>query len=178
MLQKRTSRWLVTDASLRRGFGAAALRWVVLLSIGAFMLLPLAAMLEFSTRGIRGARSLRAWTAIGANADLLAAIWVSLELAALTVVAMLVLLVPTMVWVQLRLPGLSRLLEFVCLLPLTIPAIVLVVARSVYGWVSYLLGDPPNTSRSSMSCSYCRSPTARSRRARGDRSRDPRRGRP
>ena len=136
----------VTDAPPRRGFGAAALRWAVLLSIGAFMLLPLAAMLEFSTRGIRGARSLRAWTAIGANADLLAAIWVSLELAALTVVAMLVLLVPTMVWVQLRLPGLSRLLEFVCLLPLTIPAIVLVVGLApVYGWVSYLLGESPNT---------------------------------
>ena len=73
---------------------------------------------------------------IGGDPDLLAAIWVSLELAALTVVAMLVLLVPTMVWVQLRLPGLSRLVEFVCLLPLTIPAIVLVVglAPVYHGW--------------------------------------------
>jgi putative spermidine/putrescine transport system permease protein len=51
-----------------------------------------------------------------------------------------------MVWVQLRLPGLSRLVEFVCLLPLTIPAIVLVVGLApVYQWVSYLLGESPNT---------------------------------
>ena len=85
--------------------GAGALRWAVLLSIGAFMLLPLAAMLEFSTRGIGGGRSLEPWLAIGANPDLLAAIWVSLKLAALTVVGMLVLLLPTMVWVQLRRAG-------------------------------------------------------------------------
>jgi putative spermidine/putrescine transport system permease protein len=129
-----------------RGTGARALRWAVLLVVGVFMLLPLAAMLEFSTRGIGGTRSLGPWLAIGANPDLLAAIWVSLKLAVLTVVGMLVLLLPTMVWVQLRLPGLMRLLEFICLLPLTIPAIVLVVGLApVYRGVSYLLGESPNT---------------------------------
>jgi putative spermidine/putrescine transport system permease protein len=136
----------VSGGAPQRGFAGVALRWAVLLSIGTFMLLPLVAMLEFSTRGIGGARSLDAWLAIGANPDLLAAIWVSLKLAALTVVTMLVLLVPTMVWVQLRVPGLLRLVEFVCLLPLTIPAIVLVVGLApVYQWVSYLFGESPNT---------------------------------
>lgn len=129
----------------RAGHGARALRWLVLLAIGAYMLLPLVAMLEFSTRGIGGARTLDPWIAIGTNEDLLAAIWVSLKLAALTVVGMLVLMVPTMVWVQLRLPGLRRLVEFVCLLPLTIPAIVLVVGLApVYRWVSFLFGESPN----------------------------------
>jgi putative spermidine/putrescine transport system permease protein len=129
-----------------RGLGRTALRWAVLISIGAFMLLPLVAMLEFSTRGVGGARSLHAWLAIGANPDLLAAIWVSLELAVLTVLGMLVLLVPTMVWVQLRVPGLLRPVEFVCLLPLTIPAIVLVVGLApVYQWVTYVFGESPNT---------------------------------
>jgi putative spermidine/putrescine transport system permease protein len=136
----------VSGGAPQRGFAGVALRWAVLLSIGTFMLLPLVAMLEFSTRGIGGARSLDAWLAIGANPDLLAAIWASLKLAALTVVTMLVLLVPTMVWVQLRVPGLLRLVEFVCLLPLTIPAIVLVVGLApVYQWVSYLFGESPNT---------------------------------
>jgi putative spermidine/putrescine transport system permease protein len=130
----------------RRGFGAIAARWAVLLIVGTFMLLPLLAMLEFSTRGIGGGRSLEPWLAIGTNPDLLAAIWVSLKLAVLTVVTMLVLLLPTMVWVQLRVPELSRLVEFVCLLPLTIPAIVLVVGLApVYQWVTYLLGESPNT---------------------------------
>ena len=50
---------------------------------------------------------------------------------------MLVLLVPTMVWVRLRLPRLRRVVEFICLLPLTIPAIVLVVGLApVYAWVA------------------------------------------
>jgi putative spermidine/putrescine transport system permease protein len=136
----------VSGAAARRGLATGALRWAVLLSVGVFMLLPLVAMLEFSTRGIGGARSPEPWLAIGANPDLLAAIWVSLKLAALTVVAMLVLLVPTMVWVQLRVPGVQRLVEFVCLLPLTIPAIVLVVGLApVYRGVSYLFGESPNT---------------------------------
>lgn len=120
----------------------AVLRQVVLLVVGAYLLLPLLAMLEFSTRGIGGARSLDAWIGIGANPDLIDAIIVSLQLAALTAVAMLVLLVPTMVWVQLRLPRLQRVVEFICLLPLTIPAIVLVVGLApVYGVVTRLLGE-------------------------------------
>jgi putative spermidine/putrescine transport system permease protein len=130
----------------RRAFGAGLLRWAILLAIGVYMLLPLFAMLEFSTRGIGGERSIAPWLAIGANEDLLRAIRISVELAVLTVVLMLVLLVPTMVWVQLRLPKLLRVVEFVCLLPLTIPAIVLVVGLApVYRWVWGLLGESPNT---------------------------------
>ena len=74
------------------------------------------------------------------------AITLSLELAGLTVLLMLVLLVPTMVWVQLRVPALRRAVEFVCLLPLTIPAIVLVVGLApVYSWIAYLFGKSPLT---------------------------------
>lgn len=130
----------------RRSSGAGVLRWTILLAIAAYMLLPLVAMLEFSTRGIGGGRSIAPWLAIGDNDDLLQAIRISVELAVLTVVLMLVLLVPTMVWVQLRLPKLSRVVEFVCLLPLTIPAIVLVVGLApVYRGVWGLLGESPNT---------------------------------
>ena len=66
----------------------------------------------------------------------------SLLLAVLTVVAMLVVLVPTMIWVRLRTPWAKGLVEFLCLLPLTIPALVIVVGlRNVYLWVTYLLGE-------------------------------------
>ena len=55
---------------------------------------------------------------------------------------MLVILVPTMIWVRLRTPWAKGLVEFLCLLPLTIPALVIVVGlRNVYLWVTYLLGE-------------------------------------
>ena len=82
------------------------------------------------------------WTRIGDYTQLVDGIVTSLELAALTVVLMLVLLVPTAVWVQLRLPRLRRVIEFLCILPLAIPAIVLVVGIApIYAWVTYFLGD-------------------------------------
>jgi putative spermidine/putrescine transport system permease protein len=121
-------------------------RWSVLGVLGVYLLLPLVAMVEFSTRGAGNDRTLAAWRAIGTDQDLVAAILASVELALLTVVGMLVLLVPTMTWVHLRVPRVRRLVEFVCLLPLTIPAIVLVVGIApIYAWVTYLLGDSPLT---------------------------------
>lgn len=126
----------------RIGRGEVVLRRIVLIAVGAYLLLPLLAMLEFSTRGPRGTRSLTAWARIGSNPDLVEAIVVQLELAVLTVALALVLLLPTMVLVQLRLPWLRRPLEFLCLLPLTIPAIVLVVGLApVYAGVTRLLGE-------------------------------------
>jgi putative spermidine/putrescine transport system permease protein len=114
-------------------------RAAVFLVIGAFFLVPIGAMLEFSTRGrgITDPRNLDAWKAIPQTPDLTDAIVVSLQLAAITAVGMLVLLLPTMVWVRLRFPGLNRALEFICLIPLTVPAIALVVGMvPVYRWTN------------------------------------------
>ena len=119
-------------------------RVVVLILAGAFFLIPIAAMFEFSTRGVgeNSPRSLSAWLTIAQYPDLVAAITASLQLAVITSAAMLLLLVPTMIWVRLRLPRLSRVIEFLCLLPLTIPAIVLVAGLAPeYRWLSFNLSD-------------------------------------
>ncbi len=102
-------------------------RWAILLLIGGYLLLPLVAMVEFSTRGDFGARTLDAWIAITEDPNLVEAIITTLAIAALTVVGMLLLLVPTITWTYLRVPRLKRPIEFLCLLPIAIPAIVLVV---------------------------------------------------
>lgn len=125
---------------------AVVVRRLVLLVLGAFFLVPLLAMAEFSTRGAGGSRSLESWTAIGSDPDLVEAILASVQLAMTSSVLVLVLLVPTMTWIRLRLPVLRRLVEFLCLLPITIPAIVLVVGMApLYAWVDYFLGDSPWT---------------------------------
>jgi putative spermidine/putrescine transport system permease protein len=118
-------------------------RVVVFLVLGAFFLVPIGAMFEFSTRGNGNApRTLGAWLTIAQYPELVAAILASLALAVLTSVGMLLLLVPTMIWVQLRLPGLSRAVESLCLLPLTIPAIVLVAGLAPeYRWLSFNFSD-------------------------------------
>ena len=108
-------------------------RYVAFTVFGLFFLLPLLAMLRFSLEGSTlGTWSLSAWKQIASYQNtgippLVSAIEVTLELAIITSVVTLVLLVPTMIWIRLRLPWLERTVEFLCTLPLTIPAIVLAV---------------------------------------------------
>ncbi len=119
-------------------------RSVVLVVLGIFFLVPVGAMIEFSTRGvgINAPRTLSSFTGILAYPDLTGAMWASLELAIITSVAMLVLLLPTMVWVRLRVPRMVRVVEILCLAPLTIPAVVLVVGLApLYQWININLSD-------------------------------------
>jgi putative spermidine/putrescine transport system permease protein len=111
----------------RRTRGRTIARWTSFVLIGGYLLLPLIAMLDFSTRAPGGRRTLDPWLAIGQDEDLIESIIISLQIAALTVVGVLLLLVPTMTWAYLRVPRMKRPIEFLCLLPLAIPAIVLVV---------------------------------------------------
>jgi putative spermidine/putrescine transport system permease protein len=117
-------------------------RWAVLLAFAAFFFLPLWSLLDFSTRDfVNDARTWDHWRALADSTEMREAIITSLELAVLTVVLMLVLLLPTMIWVRLRVPGANRLVEFLCLLPLTVPPLVIVVGiNGVYSWVNYFLG--------------------------------------
>lgn len=113
----------------------------ILVLILGYLILPLFAMLEFSTRGNYGSRSLDAYAAILAEQNLIDAVTTSLQIAVLTVFGMLVLLVPTMVWTTVRVPRMRRVVEFLCLLPLAIPAIVIVVGIApIYRWMGQHLG--------------------------------------
>jgi putative spermidine/putrescine transport system permease protein len=71
-------------------------------------------------------------------------LWLSLRLAAVTTVLVMALMVPTATYVHLRLPRLRRVLEFVTILPIVIPPIVLVlgVLEAAPAWLKaspYLL---------------------------------------
>ena len=121
--------------------GIFVARVVILVVVLGYLVLPLFAMLEFSTRGDYGTRSLNSYSGIISNASLVEAIITSLEISVLTVFGMLFLLVPTMTWTIVRVPRMRRVVEFLCLLPLAIPAIVLVVGVGpVYQWMGQHLG--------------------------------------
>jgi putative spermidine/putrescine transport system permease protein len=103
-------------------------RYAMFTIFGLFFLLPLLAMVRFSLEGSKpGSFSASAWTQIGSTPGLLSSIEITLELVVLTCVVVLVLLVPTMIWIRLRVQWIARIFEFLCVLPLAIPAIVLVV---------------------------------------------------
>jgi putative spermidine/putrescine transport system permease protein len=108
-------------------------RYIVFTVFGLFFAVPLLAMARFSLEGAKlGTWSLTAWREIASFQNsgippLISSIEITLELALITCVIVLVLLVPTMIWIRLRVQWLARTMEILCLLPLTIPAIVLVV---------------------------------------------------
>lgn len=131
----------------RAPLGQRVARIVVLIIVLGYLIVPLLAMLEFSTRGdfdratSTFARTLDSFAAILSNDDLMSSIATSLQIAALTVFGMLILLVPTMVWTVVRVPRMRRVVEFLCLLPLAIPAIVIVVGIApIYRWMGQNLG--------------------------------------
>ena len=125
-------------------------RWVVVTLCMLFFAAPMLGMLEFTLQGAGGnGHTLDTWRHLAdfgkVTSDypvLQEGFVASVQLAVLTVVLMLLLLVPTMIWVRLRAPWAKGLIEFLCLLPLTIPALVIVVGlRNVYLWVTYFLGE-------------------------------------
>lgn len=96
-------------------------------TIGAlYFFLPLIGTFEFSLRMIRGEYSFEAYRVVFADPRFRATFAYSTLLALLTIVVGVLIVAPTAYWVRLRLPRLRPVVEFVTLLPLVIPAIVIV----------------------------------------------------
>ena len=119
-------------------------RAVVLVLAAAYFLIPLYAGLRFSFLDNAGHFSLYAVKAIPSQVGFTDAFVLSLKLAAVTLILTMALMVPTTIYVHLRLPRMRRLLEFVTILPIVIPPIVLIlgVLRAAPLWLKaspYLL---------------------------------------
>ena len=100
--------------------------WVALLLGLLYFVIPLWGMFEFSLRMRRGVYSLDAYTSVLSNPEFRATFGFSVLMSLLTIVVGVLLVVPTAYWVRLRLPQLRPVVEFITLLPLVIPAIVIV----------------------------------------------------
>lgn len=111
-----------------------AVRWIIGITLGLLFAVPLASTFIYTLRTQDGSGyNLDRWFGLldPANARLYAPVWIglsnSLTLAVVTVAIVLFLLAPTMILVNLRFGRLRPFFEFVVLLPISIPAIVLVV---------------------------------------------------
>ena len=124
-------------------------RWLILSVVGVFLATPLVALLFFTMRGgLEGGLTLSHWASAfsgdlgAAQKPLMEGIVNSLVLSGATVAIMLALLVPTMVLVRLHLPRWEKVIEFISLLPLTLPAVALVVGFApLYRVVAQILGS-------------------------------------
>ena len=97
------------------------------MAVGAsYFLIPLIATFEFSLRMRRGEYSFEAYRVVFADPQFQATFGYSLVMAVVTIILGVLLVVPTAYWVHLRLPKLRPAVEFITLLPLVIPAIVIV----------------------------------------------------
>jgi putative spermidine/putrescine transport system permease protein len=106
--------------------------------------MPLVATFEFSLRMRRGEYSFDAYRSVFADIQFRETFSYSILMAILTIIIGMLLIVPTAYWVRLRLPQMRPVVEFITLLPLVIPAIVI-----VFGYLRFTIHRPS-----------CRSPAA------------------
>ena len=100
--------------------------WAAIILGGLYFLLPLVGTVEFSLRMRRGEYSLDAYRSVLADPNFRETFGYSIIMALLTIVLGVLIVVPTAYWVRLRLPRMRPVIEFITLLPLVIPAIVVV----------------------------------------------------
>jgi putative spermidine/putrescine transport system permease protein len=103
----------------RKRESPAVWRWVVLLISGAFFLIPLLVALRFA--------GISAFGSVVSQSGFTSSLGLSVRLAIITTLVTIALILPTAVYVHLRLPRLRRLLEGITILPIVIPPVVLIV---------------------------------------------------
>jgi putative spermidine/putrescine transport system permease protein len=91
-----------------------------------YFFLPLLATFLFSLRAKKNVLSFVAYAHVFSDPEFIRTFTFSLEMAVRTIAAGLAIMIPTAIWVHLRLPRARPLIEIFALLPFVIPPIVLV----------------------------------------------------
>ncbi len=94
-------------------------RWVILLIAAVYFLLPLYAAIRFA--------GVSAFGSVVTQAGFGSALWLSVKLAVVTWLITMVLMIPTTVYIHLRVPKLRIMLESITILPIVIPPVALII---------------------------------------------------
>ena len=100
--------------------------WIVLLFGLGYFIVPLVGLTEFSLKARRGVYSFDAYAKIIGDPEFQATFSYSVVMALVTIAMGVLIVVPTAFWVRLKMPWARPYVEFLTLLPLVIPAIVIV----------------------------------------------------
>jgi putative spermidine/putrescine transport system permease protein len=100
--------------------------WIAFIIGTLYFIVPLIGTFEFSLRMRRGEYSFDAYRVVFSDPNFQATFLYSTLMGLITIVIGVVLVVPTAYFIQLRLPKLRPVVEFITLLPLVMPAIVIV----------------------------------------------------
>jgi putative spermidine/putrescine transport system permease protein len=104
------------------------IRWwrgIILAAAAIFFLGPIAAAIKFALDGNRGQFTFSNFGAFVSNSAVRSSLVTSLEIGGLTMAVVIILMLPTVVFVRLRLPKLTLVLESVTILPIVIPPVVM-----------------------------------------------------
>jgi len=104
--------------------------WVVFLMGAAYFVVPLVATFEFSLRMRRGYYSFDSYASVFSDPNFQATFSYSVMIGVFSILVGILIVVPAVYFVRLRMPWLRPFMEFFTLLPLIIPAIIL-----VYGYL-------------------------------------------
>lgn len=99
-------------------------RIVIFVLAAIFFLVPLAAAFKYSLQQDKGGYGFANYTEIINNPAVRAPLATSLEIAAISAAVVILLMLPTVVWVRLKKPQATTFMEIVTLLPIVVPPVV------------------------------------------------------
>jgi len=117
----------------RRARSRVPVSGVVLLVLGAlFFLVPVYSVVRFSLQGTFGQGIFHWYLTVFDDPSFKSSFWLSVQVSLETVVASIIILVPTVFWVHLRLPKLRAVMDLVSVIPFVVPPIVLIVGLAPF----------------------------------------------
>lgn len=126
---------------MKRGLSPWSIFWLILAAL--YFLVPLYGSLEFSLETGHGHYGFDAYRSILNDPQFKDSFLLSLRLAIFTVIISTILMVPTVYWVNMKLPKLRRVMETIAVLPFVVPPVVLAVGiLRLFANFTWLLSGP------------------------------------
>jgi putative spermidine/putrescine transport system permease protein len=123
-------------------------RIVIFVLAGIFFLVPLAAAFKYSLQQDSGGYGFANYGEIIHNKEVRSPLVTSLKIAGISAVIVILLMLPTVVWVRLKKPKATAFMELATLLPIVIPPVVMAAGLEQFelnapGWaIKYVFNHP------------------------------------